>query len=113
MQSLQAQSTGEDSNSSDTVASDAGDAAMDGMNNGSMDRIDHSRAPSFANSFLGLQNLPGLLPGPSQMPDNFGESHKELFFQFSLRFINKLNNVLDTTREISFPLYAISSADIK
>lgn len=70
LQSLQAQSTGEDSNSSDTVASDTPDVQMDGMN-GSMD---HSRTPSFANSFLGLQNLPGLLPGPSGMPDNFGES---------------------------------------
>lgn len=69
LQSLQAQSTGEDSNSSDTVASDAGDVQMDGLN-GSMD---HSRTSSFANSFLGLQNIPGLLPGPSGMPDNFGE----------------------------------------
>ncbi|CRK90785.1 CLUMA_CG004477, isoform A, partial [Clunio marinus] len=67
LQSLQAQSTGEDSNSSDTVASDAGDGAMDGLNGS----LDHSRTPSFANSFLGLQNLPGLLPGPSGMPDNF------------------------------------------
>jgi hypothetical protein len=66
LQSLQAQSTGEDSNSSDTVASDAGD--MQDNLNGSI--TDHSRTPSFANSFLGL---PGLLPGPSGMSDNFGE----------------------------------------
>lgn len=68
MQSLQAQSTGEDSNSSDTVASDAGDV-HDGLNGS----LDHSRTPTFPNSFLGLQNLPGLLPGPSGMSDNFGE----------------------------------------
>jgi hypothetical protein len=58
------------------VASDAGDVQMDGLN-GSMD---HSRTSSFANSFLGLQNIPGLLPGPSGMPDNFGE------FQFASQF---------------------------
>jgi hypothetical protein len=68
LQSLQAQSTGEDSNSSDTVASDAGDV-HDGLNGS----LDHSRTPTFPNSFLGLQNLPGLLPGPSGMSDNFGE----------------------------------------
>ncbi|XP_070506265.1 protein abrupt isoform X5 [Chironomus tepperi] len=66
LQSLQAQSTGEDSNSSDTVASDAGDV-HDGLNGS----LDHSRTPTFQNSFLGLQNLPGLLPGPSGMSDNF------------------------------------------
>ncbi|CAH1717784.1 unnamed protein product [Chironomus riparius] len=66
LQSLQAQSTGEDSNSSDTVASDAGDV-HDGLNGS----LDHSRTPTFPNSFLGLQNLPGLLPGPSSMSDNF------------------------------------------
>lgn len=60
--SLQAQSTGEDSNGSDhSAASDAGDYD-DGMN-GSMDQ-------RFSN-FLGLQ---GLLPGPSGMhSDSFGE----------------------------------------
>jgi len=93
LQSLQAQSTGEDSNSSDTVASDAGDADM----NGSMD---HSRTPSFANSFLSLQNLPGLLPGPSGMPDNFGECLRdEKLFSISClysNFINKFNNKRDS-----------------
>lgn len=83
LQSLQAQSTGEDSNSSDTVASDAGDVQMEGLN-GSME---HSRTPSFANSFLGLQNIPGLLPGPSGMPDNFGESSlNEFSFNFLFGF---------------------------
>lgn len=86
LQSLQAQSTGEDSNSSDTVASDAGDNQLDSMN-GSMD---HSRsANSFANSFLGLQNLPGLLPGPSGMPDNFGKSNTPSLFLPFVCFINK------------------------
>jgi hypothetical protein len=88
LQSLQAQSTGEDSNSSDTVASDAGDVQMDGLN-GSMD---HSRTSSFANSFLGLQNIPGLLPGPSGMPDNFGESQFASQFSSPPFFINKFNN---------------------
>jgi hypothetical protein len=60
--SLQAQSTGEDSNSSDTAASDAGDGL-----NGS---LDHSRTPTFPGSFLGI---PGFLPGPSGIhgSDNF------------------------------------------
>lgn len=68
MQSLQAQSTGEDSNSSDTAASDAGDVQLETLN-GSME---HSRTPTFHSSFLGL---PGLLPGPSGLhgSDNFGE----------------------------------------
>ncbi|XP_037050475.1 protein abrupt isoform X3 [Bradysia coprophila] len=60
---LQAQSTGEDSNSSDTAASDHGDMDhMDGLN-GSMDHQRHS----FPGAFLGLQGIPGLLPGPSGM----------------------------------------------
>lgn len=75
MQSLQTQSTGEDSNSSDTVASDTGDV-HDGLNGS----LDHSRTPTFPNSFLGLQNIPGLLPGPSGMSDSFGELMK--FFNF-------------------------------
>jgi hypothetical protein len=70
LKSLQTQSTGEDSNSSDTMASDMGDV-QDGLMNGSMD----SRTSSFANSFLGL---PGLLPGPSGMTDNFGEFYLSL-----------------------------------
>lgn len=73
MASLQAQSAGEDSNSSD-AASDRGDldSHLDGLN-GSMD---HGRTPSFPGSFLGLQGLPGLLPGPSGMhgSDNFGKN---------------------------------------
>ncbi|XP_031633787.1 protein abrupt isoform X4 [Contarinia nasturtii] len=60
--SLQAQSTGEDSNSSDhSAASDAGD--YDDTMNSSMDQ-------RFSN-FLGLQGIPGLLPGPSGMGDGF------------------------------------------
>lgn len=87
LQSLQAQSTGEDSNSSDTVASDVNDGQHDSMN-GSMD---HSRsANSFANSFLGLQNLPGLLPGPSGMPDNFGKSQiLAIFFLFVFALLTR------------------------
>lgn len=63
--SLQAQSTGEDSNSSDhSAASDAGD--YDDTMNGSMDQR--------FSSFLGLQGIPGLLPGPSGMHnDSFGK----------------------------------------
>lgn len=64
MASLQAQSTGEDSNSSDhSAASDAGD--YDDTMNGSMDQR--------FSSFLGLQGIPGLLPGPSGMGDGFGK----------------------------------------
>lgn len=64
---LQAQSTGEDSNSSDTAASDHGD--MDTMElNGSMDSLQQRH---FAGSFLGLQ---GILPGPSGLHSaDFGE----------------------------------------
>ncbi|KAJ6646486.1 Protein abrupt [Pseudolycoriella hygida] len=58
---LQAQSTGEDSNSSDTAASDRGDMDHDELN-GSMDHPRHSFP-----SFLNLQGIPGLLPGPSGM----------------------------------------------
>ncbi|XP_031633788.1 protein abrupt isoform X5 [Contarinia nasturtii] len=62
--SLQAQSTGEDSNSSDhSAASDAGD--YDDTMNSSMDQ-------RFSN-FLGLQGIPGLLPGPSGMGDGFDD----------------------------------------
>lgn len=71
MASLQAQSTGEDSNSSD--ASDRGDLdePMDGMNGS----LDHARSSGFPSAFLGLQGIPGLLPGPSGMhgADNFGK----------------------------------------
>lgn len=71
--SLQAQSTGEDSNSSDGQASDRDEDGMDGLN-GSMD---HNRS-SFPSAFLSLQGIP-LMPGPSVMHnDNFGECR--LFF---------------------------------
>lgn len=65
--SLQAQSTGEDSNSSDhSVASDHGDdSTLDGLNG--------DQRHSFPSAFLGLQGIPGLLPGPSGMHgDSFG-----------------------------------------
>lgn len=70
MATLQAQSTGEDSNSSDTAASDHGD--MDHMDlNGSMEHQRHS----FPGAFLGQLGIPGLLPGPSGMhgADSFGK----------------------------------------
>lgn len=72
MATLQAQSTGEDSNSSDTAASDHGDMDhLDGLN-GSMD---HQQRHSFPGAFLGLQNISGFLPGTSGMQgaDNFGK----------------------------------------
>nr|XP_029726881.1 protein abrupt-like isoform X3 [Aedes albopictus] len=50
---------GEDSNSSDTAASDHGDD-IEGING----NVEHTR-PSFP--FLGLQGIPGLIPGPSGM----------------------------------------------
>nr|XP_049464537.1 protein abrupt isoform X4 [Anopheles coluzzii] len=62
--SLQTAASGEDSNSSDTAASDHGDD-IEGLNG----NIEHTR-PSFP--FLGLQGIPGLIPGPSGMHgDNF------------------------------------------
>lgn len=69
--SLQAQSTGEDSNSSDTAASDAGNEPLDSLNGS----LDHSRTPTFPNAFLGISGMPGLLPGPSGMHggDSFGK----------------------------------------
>uniref|UniRef100_A0A182SRV1 BTB domain-containing protein n=1 Tax=Anopheles maculatus TaxID=74869 RepID=A0A182SRV1_9DIPT len=74
--SLQAAASGEDSNSSDTAASDHGDD-IEGLNG----NIEHTR-PSFP--FLGLQGIPGLIPGPSGMHgDNFGECLISMFF-FSL-----------------------------
>lgn len=70
-----AQSTGEDSNASDDAGSDRDDDQMDGLN-GSMD----PRTSSFP-GFLGLQGIPGLLPGPSGMHgDNFGKYQKYHFF---------------------------------
>lgn len=62
---LQAQSTGEDSNSSDTAASDHGD--MDGLDHS----LDNMQQRHFAGGFLGLA---GMLPGPSGMHgSDFGE----------------------------------------
>ncbi|XP_056635655.1 protein abrupt isoform X1 [Diorhabda sublineata] len=87
--SIQAQSTGEDSNSSDTAISDHGDDPITpktepsdypmlddhhpfNTNGGIMDP---SRGPGgFHNALLGLQGLGGLMPGPSGMhnsQDNF------------------------------------------
>ncbi|XP_072390249.1 protein abrupt [Diabrotica undecimpunctata] len=87
--SIQAQSTGEDSNSSDTAMSDHGDDPVTpktepseypmlddhhpfSTNGGIMDP---TRGPGgFHNALLGLQGLGGLMPGPSGMhnsPDNF------------------------------------------
>ncbi|XP_052899388.1 sex determination protein fruitless-like isoform X2 [Anopheles moucheti] len=61
---LSLHASGEDSNSSDTAASDHGDD-IEGLNG----NIEHTR-PSFP--FLGLQGIPGLIPGPSGMHgDNF------------------------------------------
>uniref|UniRef100_A0A6P4E3Y5 Protein abrupt-like n=1 Tax=Drosophila rhopaloa TaxID=1041015 RepID=A0A6P4E3Y5_DRORH len=64
------QSAGEDSNSSDTEPSDRGD----GQHDGTFDGIDNQRSHSFPNAFLGLQGIPGLLPGPSGINSDFGES---------------------------------------
>ena len=79
MASLHAQSAGEDSNSSDTEPSDRGG---DGQHDGTMDSMDNQRSHSFPNAFLGLQGIPGLLPGPSGMGANdFG---KFKFISFSI-----------------------------
>lgn len=77
MASLHAQSAGEDSASSDTEPSDRGD----GQHDGTMDSMDNQRSHSFPNAFLGLQGIPGLLPGPSGMGANdFGKSNLFIFF---------------------------------
>ncbi|GAB0096343.1 Protein abrupt [Sergentomyia squamirostris] len=74
--SLQQQSNGEDSNSSD-AASDREDSGMDGAMDGLNGSIEHSRTPSFPSAFLGLQGLP-LMPGPSGMhADNFGAAEED------------------------------------
>lgn len=66
---MQAQSTGEDSNSSDTAASDHGD--MDGMDHSLNGSLDNMQQRHFAGGFLGLA---GMLPGPSGMHgSDFGE----------------------------------------
>ncbi|XP_044743050.1 protein abrupt [Chrysoperla carnea] len=94
--SLQAQSTGEDSNSSDTALSERGGPVTpkaepgdySGMlddhpllnSNGSSNMIDQPRTPTFPGALLGLQGLPGLMAGPSGLhgstPDNFGVSRR-------------------------------------
>ncbi|XP_070067556.1 protein abrupt isoform X2 [Drosophila takahashii] len=61
------QSAGEDSTSSDTEPSDRGD----GQHDGTLDGIDNQRSHSFPNAFLGLQGIPGLLPGPSGINSDF------------------------------------------
>lgn len=103
MASLQAQSTGEDSNSSD--ASDRGDLddQMDGINGS----LDHARSSGFPSAFLGLQGIPGLLPGPSGMhgADNFGKLmfYNNVFlkkhFYFEFYFIKQKNYYLKEKNE--------------
>ncbi|XP_055858399.1 protein abrupt isoform X3 [Episyrphus balteatus] len=63
--SLHAQSAGEESNSSDTEPSDRGDGQMDGTMDSLNGSLDNQRSHSFPSAFLGLQGIPGLLPGPS------------------------------------------------
>lgn len=71
------QSAGEDSNSSDTEPSDRGD----GHHDGTLDGMDNQRSHSFPNAFLGLQGIPGLLPGPSGLGgSDFGKSKDRLKF---------------------------------
>ncbi|XP_060519051.1 protein abrupt isoform X4 [Cylas formicarius] len=80
---VQAQSTGDDSSSSDTAISDHGDPVtpkteppdyplLDEHNpfhtNGGL--LDQTRPPSFPGALLGLQGLSGLIPGPSGMHGN-------------------------------------------
>ncbi|XP_063242092.1 protein abrupt isoform X2 [Bacillus rossius redtenbacheri] len=92
--SLQAHSTGEDSNSSDTAPSDRGGPLSDlpvhpktepgdyGMmedqhphhlhhhpGNGSLS-LESPRTPTFPSALLGLPGIPGLLPGPSGLHNN-------------------------------------------
>ncbi|XP_049815482.1 protein abrupt isoform X1 [Schistocerca nitens] len=88
--SLQAQSTGEDSNSSDTAMSDRGGHMTDIVpktepsefgsaddnqqlhhhGNGNGIGLDTQRTPPFPAALLGLQGIPGLLPGPSGLHSN-------------------------------------------
>ncbi|EDV98825.1 GH13387 [Drosophila grimshawi] len=68
------QSAGEDSNSSDTEPSDRGD----GQHDGTLDGMDNQRSHSFPNAFLGLQGIPGLLPGPSGLGGNDFVSRRTL-----------------------------------
>ncbi|XP_044752216.1 protein abrupt-like isoform X4 [Coccinella septempunctata] len=90
--SMQAHSTGEESNSSDTAMSDHQDPITPKTeisdypmlddhhpynSNGGL--MDQSRQSSFPGALLGLQGLGGLLPGPSGMhgtPDSFDASSR-------------------------------------
>lgn len=65
--SLHAQSAGEESNSSDTEPSDRGDGQLDGTMDSMNGSLDNQRSHSFPSAFMGLQGIPGLLPGPSGM----------------------------------------------
>ncbi|XP_067001386.2 protein abrupt [Anabrus simplex] len=88
--SLQAQSTGEDSNSSDTAMSDRGGRMSDLVpksepndystmddsphhGNGNLG-LDAQRTPTFPAALLGLQGIPGLLPGPSGLHSSSQEA---------------------------------------
>ncbi|CAG2053024.1 unnamed protein product [Timema podura] len=97
--SLQAHSTGEDSNSSDTAMSDRGGTMSDLMpilpktepnDYGSMEDnhhhhhhhpgngnlgMDSPRTPSFPAALLSLQGIPGLLPGPSGLHNSSQDSN--------------------------------------
>nr|CAD7429089.1 unnamed protein product [Timema monikensis] len=98
--SLQAHSTGEDSNSSDTAMSDRGGTMSDLMpilpktepndygsiednhhhhhhpGNGNLG-MDSPRTPSFPAALLSLQGIPGLLPGPSGLHNSSQDSNFE------------------------------------
>ncbi|XP_037959574.1 protein abrupt isoform X2 [Teleopsis dalmanni] len=76
--SLHAQSAGEDSNSSDTEPSDRGDGQHDGTMDSMNGSIDNQRSHSFPSAFLGLQGIPGLLPGPSGISANDFVSRRSL-----------------------------------
>uniref|UniRef100_A0A1I8MK89 Uncharacterized protein n=1 Tax=Musca domestica TaxID=7370 RepID=A0A1I8MK89_MUSDO len=78
MGSLHGQSACDDSNSSDTEPSDRGD----GQNDGTMDSMDNQRSHSFPNAFLGLQGIPGLLPGPSGMGGDFASDVQQNLGKF-------------------------------
>lgn len=100
MATLQAQSTGEDSNSSDTAASDHGDMDhIDGLN-GSLDHQRHSFPGMF-----GLPGIPGLLPGPSGMhgADSFGKFLGISFFSiFFLSFYCLVLNTIFLPFDLTF-----------
>ncbi|XP_014249673.1 protein abrupt-like isoform X2 [Cimex lectularius] len=105
--SVHAQSTGEESNSSDTGLSERGAVSDRGLSISTMNGphsmadliqpktepseygdhhnslvMDPNRTPNFSAALLGLQGLPGLLPGPSGMhnsgPDNSFVSRRGL-----------------------------------